>query len=40
LPPCRVARLPDDDALEQEATVLKNRHDDNVLFGDQLWAEE
>ena len=26
-------------ALEQEATVLKNRHDDNVLFGDQLWAE-
>ena len=26
-------------ALEQEATVLKNRHGDDVLFGDQLWAE-
>ena len=26
-------------ALEQEATVLQNRHGDSVLFGDQLWAE-
>jgi hypothetical protein len=26
-------------ALEQEATFLKNRHGDSVLFGDQLWAE-
>jgi hypothetical protein len=26
-------------ALEQEATVLKNRHGDGVLFGDQVWAE-
>jgi hypothetical protein len=26
-------------ALEQEATVLKNRHGDRVLFGDQFWAE-
>jgi hypothetical protein len=27
-------------ALEQEATVLNDRHGDNVLFGDQLWAKE
>jgi hypothetical protein len=26
-------------ALEQEVTVLRNRHGKNVLFGDQLWAE-
>jgi hypothetical protein len=26
-------------ALEQDATILKNRHGDRVLFGDQLWAE-
>jgi hypothetical protein len=26
-------------ALEREATVLKNRHGKDVLFGDQLWAE-
>ncbi|MBL8795267.1 MAG: hypothetical protein JNM56_15280 [Planctomycetia bacterium] len=27
-------------ALEQEATVLRNRHGDHVLFGEQLWAEQ
>ncbi len=26
-------------ALEQEATILKNRHGEGVLFGDQRWAE-
>ena len=26
-------------ALERETTALKNRHDKNILFGDQLWAE-
>jgi hypothetical protein len=26
-------------ALEQEATVLENRHGDSILFGDELWAE-
>ena len=26
-------------ALEREATFLKNRHGENILFGDQLWAE-
>jgi hypothetical protein len=26
-------------ALEQEATILKNRHGSDILFGDQLWAE-
>jgi hypothetical protein len=26
-------------ALEEEATILKNRHGADVLFGDQLWAE-
>jgi hypothetical protein len=26
-------------ALEQEATILKNRHGADILFGDQLWAE-
>jgi hypothetical protein len=26
-------------ALEREATFLKNRHKDHILFGDQLWAE-
>lgn len=26
-------------ALEREATLLKNRHGDNILLGSQLWAE-
>ena len=26
-------------AVEREATLLKNRHGDGVLFGNQLWAE-
>jgi hypothetical protein len=26
-------------ALEREATFLKNRHREDILFGDQLWAE-
>jgi hypothetical protein len=26
-------------ALERETTVLRNRHGENVLFGDQLWGE-
>jgi hypothetical protein len=26
-------------ALEREATMLKNRHGQEVLFGEQLWAE-
>ena len=26
-------------ALEREVTLLKNRHQKNILFGDQLWAE-
>ena len=26
-------------ALEREATFLKNRHGEEILFGDQLWAE-
>ena len=26
-------------ALEREATVLKNRFGDEILFGDQLWVE-
>jgi hypothetical protein len=26
-------------ALEREATVLRNRHGEDVLFGEQLWAE-
>jgi hypothetical protein len=26
-------------ALEQEATFLKNRHGQDILFGEQLWAE-
>jgi len=26
-------------ALEREVTFLKNRHGQDVLFGDQLWAE-
>jgi hypothetical protein len=26
-------------AVEREATLLKNRHGTNVLFGNQLWAE-
>ena len=25
--------------MEREATFLKNRHGENILFGDQLWAE-
>ena len=25
--------------IEREATFLKNRHCENILFGDQLWAE-
>jgi hypothetical protein len=26
-------------AVEREATLLKNRHGDGILFGNQLWAE-
>jgi hypothetical protein len=26
-------------ALEREATFLKNRHGEDILFGDQLWSE-
>jgi hypothetical protein len=26
-------------ALEREAAVLRNRHDKDVLFGDEVWAE-
>ena len=26
-------------ALEREATLLRNRHGKDILFGDQLWAE-
>jgi hypothetical protein len=26
-------------ALEEEVTILRNRHGTNVLIGDQLWAE-
>ncbi len=26
-------------ALEQEVTILRNRHGKDVLFGDQLWAD-
>lgn len=25
--------------LEREATILRNRHESDLLFGDQLWAE-
>ncbi len=27
-------------ALEQEVTTLRNRHGNNVLFGDQLWGSD
>jgi len=26
-------------AIEREATVLKNRHGENILIGEQLWAD-
>jgi hypothetical protein len=26
-------------AVEREATILKNRHGEHILFGNQLWAE-
>lgn len=27
-------------ALEQEVTILRNRHGQNVLIGEELWAEQ